>query len=211
MTASLFLVEDNHSWLAGQAELALGPFNRVLKIRRGNIRLRRRVEAEREQKLLGPRAFAVCIGFIQPPGNANAGVRSSPQPTNCRTGQMPLDCAALEMAWQQRGRPSEVMFHSDQGCQYTAVVFRQRLWRYQIKQSLSRQGNCWDNAPTERLFRSLKTEWLPERGYQNLTEAKESVSQYLLGYYNQRRPHQFNDGLTPMQAEQQLISVSGNS
>jgi len=122
-----------------------------------------------------------------------------------------LTCAALEMAWQQRGRPSEVMFHSDQGCQYTALGFRQRLWRYQIKQSLSRKGNCWDNAPTERLFRSLKTEWIPEQGYQNLIEAKESISRYLLGYYNQRRPHRFNDGLPPLWAEQKLISVSGNT
>lgn len=122
-----------------------------------------------------------------------------------------LACAALEMAWQQRGRPAGVMFHSDQGCQYTALAFRQRLWRYQIKQSLSRKGNCWDNAPTERLFRSLKTEWVPVRGYRNLTEAKESIGRYLLGYYNQRRPHQFNGGLPPTRAEQQLISVSGNS
>lgn len=122
-----------------------------------------------------------------------------------------LACAALEMAWQQRGRPAGVMFHSDQGCQYTALAFRQRLWRYQIKQSVSRKGNCWDNAPTERLFRSLKTEWVPEHGYSNIVETKESISRYLLSYYNQQRPHQFNDGLPPMQAEQRLNSVSGNS
>jgi len=39
------------------------------------------------------------------------------------------------------------------------------LWRYRIKQSMSRRGNCWDNAPMERFFRSLKTEWMPEHGY----------------------------------------------
>ncbi len=65
---------------------------------------------------------------------------------------------ALTIAYESRGEPSEVMFHSDQGCQYTSLGFRQLLWRYQMKQSLSRRGNCWDNAPTERFFRSLKTE-----------------------------------------------------
>ena len=52
-----------------------------------------------------------------------------------------LAIAALDMAWQQRGKPKDVMFHSDQGCQYTALAFRQTLWRYQIKQSMSRRGN----------------------------------------------------------------------
>jgi len=42
------------------------------------------------------------------------------------------------------------MFHSDQGCQYTSVAFQQQLWRYRIKQSMSRRGNCWDNAPNAR-------------------------------------------------------------
>jgi putative transposase len=95
-----------------------------------------------------------------------------------------LTIAALSMAWQQRGKPKDVMFHSDQGSQYTALSFRQTLWRYQIQQSMSRRGNCWDNAPTERLFRSLKTEWLRKTGYTNLAEAKSDISRYLLGYYN---------------------------
>ncbi len=56
------------------------------------------------------------------------------------------------------GTPPGVMFDPDQGCQYTRLTFRQMLWRYQITQSLSRRGNCWDNAPTERFFRSLKSE-----------------------------------------------------
>jgi len=55
-----------------------------------------------------------------------------------------LAIRALDMAYEMRGRPKGVMFHSDQGCQYTARKFRQRLWRYQIKQSMSRRGNCWD-------------------------------------------------------------------
>ena len=121
-----------------------------------------------------------------------------------------LAIAALDMAWQQRGKPKGLLFHSDQGCQYTALAFRQRLWRYQITQSMSRRGNCWDNAPTERLFRSLKTEWVPQTGYKDLLAAKCDISRYLLGYYNQRRPHSFNAGLPPAIAEQPKL-VSGNT
>jgi transposase InsO family protein len=52
------------------------------------------------------------------------------------------------------------MFHSDQGSHYTSVEFRQMLGRCRIKQSMSRRGNGWDNAPMERFFKSLKTEWI---------------------------------------------------
>ncbi|WP_157935217.1 DDE-type integrase/transposase/recombinase, partial [Vibrio breoganii] len=51
---------------------------------------------------------------------------------------------ALKMAYESRGKPSNVLFHSDQGSHYTSGKYRQVLWRYQIKQSLSRRGNCWD-------------------------------------------------------------------
>ncbi|BCS64253.1 hypothetical protein E15042_p1-37 (plasmid) [Escherichia coli] len=67
-----------------------------------------------------------------------------------------LTMKAREMAWETRGKPGGVMFHSDQGSHYTSRQFRQLLWRYQIRQSMSRRGNCWDNSPMERFFRSLK-------------------------------------------------------
>ncbi|MCP3865063.1 MAG: DDE-type integrase/transposase/recombinase [Aestuariibacter sp.] len=53
------------------------------------------------------------------------------------------------------------MFHSDQGSQYDARKFKQRLWRYKMVQSMSRRGNCWDNSLMERVFRILKSEWMP--------------------------------------------------
>lgn len=118
---------------------------------------------------------------------------------------------ALDNAWQLRGRPTGVMFHSDQGSQYMSLSFRQRLWRYQMDQSMSRRGNCWDNAPMERLFRSLKTEWIPSLGYQSFTEAKLDIGLYLMGYYNQRRPHRLNDGISPQAAEEKLKILSGIS
>lgn len=108
---------------------------------------------------------------------------------------------ALDMAYQIRGKPTGVMLHSDQGVQYTSIKFRQRLWRYQMTQSLSRRGNCWDNSPMERFFRSLKTEWVPTLGYRSLAQAKADILDYIIGYYSSVRPHQFNGGKTPNKAE----------
>lgn|GEM_PF-3222470 len=82
-----------------------------------------------------------------------------------------LTTRALRVAYESRGCPQQLMFHSDQGCHYTSIEFRQMLWRYRIKQSMSRRGNCWDNAPMERLF-SLKTEWMPEHGYASQEQAE---------------------------------------
>ena len=59
---------------------------------------------------------------------------------------------ALLIAYEIQGTPKGVMFHSDQGCHYTSKQFRRLLWRYQITQSMSRRGNCWDNAPNGTLF-----------------------------------------------------------
>jgi len=112
-----------------------------------------------------------------------------------------LTIKALEHAYEQRGKPGGVLFHSDQGSQYGSLRFRQRLWRYQLKQSMSRRGYCWDNAPMERFFRSLKSEWIPQTGYRSFSEAKSEVINYIIGYYNQVRPHRHNDGLAPNVAE----------
>ncbi len=118
---------------------------------------------------------------------------------------------ALDLAYQQRGCPKDIMFHSDQGSQYASRKFRQRLWQYQIRQSMSRRGICWDNAPMERLFRSLKSEWIPKMGYLSVREAKQDISYYLMDYYNWQRPHQYNDGVPPAIAENRPNRVSGFS
>jgi putative transposase len=111
-----------------------------------------------------------------------------------------LTIQALRMAYESRGCPSGVLFHSDQGCHYTSKPFRQQLWRYRIEQSMSRRGNCWDNAPMERFFRSFKTEWMPGNGYQYFTEAEQDIAQYMK-YYNHDRGHSVNGYLSPAQAE----------
>lgn len=108
---------------------------------------------------------------------------------------------SLMMAYESRSRPENVMFHSDQGCQYTSLSYRQQLWQYQIKQSMSRRGNCWDNSPMERFFRSLKTEWIPKAGYRNDYEAQQDVLRYITQHYNGCRPHSYNNYLTPVARE----------
>jgi putative transposase len=122
-----------------------------------------------------------------------------------------LTIQALERAYEQRGKPVNVLFHSDQGSQYGSLRFRQRLWRYRMTQSMSRRGNCWDNAPMERLFRSLKTEWIPAKGYRSLVQAQKDIGHYLMGYYNWERPHTANGGIAPAVAEEKLNLLYGNS
>ncbi|MFO6424635.1 integrase core domain-containing protein, partial [Motilimonas sp. KMU-193] len=94
-----------------------------------------------------------------------------------------------------------------QGCHYTSKTYRQLLWRFGIKQSLSRRGNCHDNAPTERFFRSFKTEWMPRSGYQSFAAGVEAINSYISGYFNRYRPHQFNKGLSPQKAEAEYFKT----
>ncbi|MBT73598.1 MAG: hypothetical protein CMQ15_16455 [Gammaproteobacteria bacterium] len=68
------------------------------------------------------------------------------------------------------------MLHSDQEFQYTSLAFRQRLWRYQMVQSMSRRRNCRNNSPMERFFRSLKSVWIPEVGQPSNREAKQAIT-----------------------------------
>lgn len=75
----------------------------------------------------------------------------------------------------------------------------------------SRRGNCHDNAPMERLFRSLKSEWIPTVGYMSAALAQQDIGRFLMERYNWRRPHQFNEGLAPAVAEEKLNSASGIS
>ena len=104
------------------------------------------------------------------------------------------------MAYELRGKPQGVIFHSDQGSHYTCINFRQNLWLLQIRQSMSRCGNCWDNVPMER-FRDLKSECVPTKGYSSFNDAQTVIAQYIVGYYSQHSANQHNLGLPPNKAE----------
>ncbi|MHC8411047.1 IS3 family transposase [Pseudomonas sp. Hz4] len=107
---------------------------------------------------------------------------------------------SLRMAVELRGRPKGVLFHSDQGCQYTSHKFRDELMAHELRQSMSRKGQCWDNAPMERFFGSLKSEWVPENGYNSEHEARVDINRYVARYNNVRR-HSYNGYHSPVAAE----------
>lgn len=118
---------------------------------------------------------------------------------------------ALRRALETRRPQPGLLFHSDQGGQYRSEAYRQQLAQQQIRQSMSRKGNCWDNAPMERVFRSLKTEWIPTEGYRSIQEGQQDLTEYLMGYYNHERLHSYNQYRTPEQQEQRWQSPNAVS
>ena len=116
-----------------------------------------------------------------------------------------LTCAALRFAYESRGRPEKVLFHSDQGCHYSSKQFRKMLSKFDMKQSMSRRGNCWDNAPTERFFRSFKVEWMPKKCYENFEAAENDVQKYIIDYYNSVRLHSYIGYEAPNIAEKKAM------
>lgn len=68
-------------------------------------------------------------------------------------------------------------------------------------QSMSRRGNCLDNSPMERVFRSLKSEWVPAVGYRDIHHATQDILTWLHSWYNAKRPHTYNGGLSPCDYE----------
>jgi putative transposase len=100
-----------------------------------------------------------------------------------------LTLAALQVAVRDRRPGPGLMFHSDQGAQYTSLKFVQQLCHLGIVQSMSRRGNCWDNAVAERVFATLKREWIDPHPYRTRFDAEADVSLFLRSYYNYHRLH----------------------
>ena len=110
---------------------------------------------------------------------------------------------ALEMAWLGRnpGKNAGLIFHSDRGSQYASDDFSEVLKEHGITPSMSRKGNCWDNACSETLFGSLKVERLHAQRFETIREAKDEVISWLL-WYNQTRMHSTLNYVSPTQFEQ---------
>jgi putative transposase len=112
-----------------------------------------------------------------------------------------LASTALMMA-NQRQRPGPgLILHSDRGSQYASAEYRHALTAAKMVQSMSRKGNCWDNAPAESFFHTLKTELVHHRHYATREEAKRDIFTYVEGYYNRQRIHSSLGYLTPEQME----------
>lgn len=107
---------------------------------------------------------------------------------------------AFERAYKSRACPKGLLFHSDQGTQYTAFEFRKKLREYDVTQSFSAPGNPYDNAVIESFFATIKKEDFRKNFYKTEAEFKIAVSKYI-DFYNDYRPHQRLGYLTPNQAE----------
>jgi putative transposase len=106
---------------------------------------------------------------------------------------------ALEMASVRSGNATKgVLLHSDQGVQYASKSYQNILRRLGIVCSMSRKGNCWDNAPMESFFHSLKTEWVVFEDYKTRSEARSSLFRYIELFYNRKRRHSSLGNKSPM-------------
>jgi putative transposase len=116
---------------------------------------------------------------------------------------------ALEMAWFKRnpGTKAELIFHSDRGSQYASEDFSEVLKEHGITPSMSRKGNCWDNACSETLFASLKVERLHGQRFETIRAAKDETISWLL-WYNRTRMHSTLNYVSPIEFEQNWMEAT---
>ncbi len=108
---------------------------------------------------------------------------------------------ALLMACLRSRPPKNLLFHSDRGVQYASRMLRQRLADWGMRQSMSRRGDCWDNAPAEAFFKSLKTELIGDSIYGSRSEARTAIFEYIECFYNRQRLHSALGYRTPEEYE----------
>jgi len=113
---------------------------------------------------------------------------------------------ALMMALWRRGEPRNVLVHSDQGSQYRAMDYQLLLNKYDLDCSMSRKGNCHDNAVMESFFHTLKTELTNHYRYKNAEEAKRCIFEYIEVFYNKKRRHSYLNYKAPFEYETMMIS-----
>jgi transposase InsO family protein len=112
-----------------------------------------------------------------------------------------LPLSALDMALRRRGDVSGLLHHSDQGCQYTSAEYRSELARRGIEVSMSRKGNCWDNAVAESFFATIKAELIRTQGWTGRLELRSAVFEYIELFYNRTRLHSSLNYRTPLEIE----------
>lgn len=112
---------------------------------------------------------------------------------------------ALERAVGARGFiPQGCIFHSDQGSQYTSKAFTRLLAQYGFKQSMSRKGECWDNAPAESFFDTLKTEYVEYSWFVSVDDARDGLFEFIELFYNRKRMHSSIGFMSPTCYTRQL-------
>jgi transposase InsO family protein len=118
-----------------------------------------------------------------------------------------LVCQALKSAYWLRKPTEGLIMHSDRGSQYASDSHRQLIKSYKMIQSMSRRGNCWDNAAMESFFKTLKVERIHRLRYQTRALAKLDIVDWIEGFYNQRRMHSSIEYRTPIDAESSLMTA----
>lgn len=118
-----------------------------------------------------------------------------------------LVCDALNMAIQQRQAAPGLIVHSDRGSQYASQLYQDLLNQHGFICSMSRKGNCWDNAVAERFFLNLKMERVWQRQYANHTEARDDITDYIVSFYNGERLNSALGNLAPIAYEQKMTAL----
>lgn len=111
------------------------------------------------------------------------------------TKQLTID--ALKDAVNHSGKVEGCILHSDRGSQYCSREYQNIAHAYGFISSMSRKGNCWDNAPMECFWGKLKQEWLNDQHFKTRNEAKKAVFEYIHVFYNRKRIHAANGYQTP--------------
>jgi putative transposase len=119
-----------------------------------------------------------------------------------------LAVKALDMAIQARQPSAALLVHSDRGSQFSAGDFRGMLTHYDFTQSMSRKGNCWDNAVVESFFATLKVECYYRQHFATREQAQQEVFKYIETFYNPKRLHSTLDYVSPIVFEEQYLAIS---
>jgi len=114
---------------------------------------------------------------------------------------------ALTMALWRRGKVKDVIVHSDQGSTYASGGYQQQLSENQLRCSMSRKGECLDNAVAESFFGSLKNELVYHEDYRTRAEARQSIFEYIEVFYNRQRRHAFLNYMTPVEYEEKYAGI----
>jgi putative transposase len=117
-------------------------------------------------------------------------------------------CDALMMALWRRGFPKNVILHSDRGSQYCSHQYQGLMQQYSLISSMSRKANCWDNAPAESFFHTLKVELIHDALFKTRQEATLSIFEYIETYYNNKRAHSAIGFYAPLAFELQQKNVA---
>jgi len=111
---------------------------------------------------------------------------------------------ALDMAITHRRPTDRLIFHSDRGSQYASDDYQELLAKHGMTCSMSRKGNCWDNAVMESFYRSIKTELIHHEDFQTRDESRHAIFEYIEVFYNRLRRHSTLGYVSPWEYEQAL-------